>query len=269
MLNSTLRDRATALVSVKTDERQKRFIGDVSRSLKQGIEVGRSGKLIRELHRAHELEVEVRAVLCWDSLVRVHRAFGEPATDELRDDLKSFFDGALKHNADSLARSMSIFFDGIEAAGTLTLDEAIIETTAKHHVEIDLYVDSLIAAKSKPATPSTYAFYGNVGAVQTGASAVAHVVQNMGSEDRAALLQALAQTQAAIVSDNSMPDKQKQELIAVAEQCSTEVNSDNPNNTMLLAMLVTLGTAVQSIAAARPAYEALKVAVLTLGITLP
>lgn len=271
MLDSTLRERATALILVKTDDRHKRFIGDAGRSLGQSIEIGRSGKLIRELHRAHELEVEVRAVLCWESIVRVHKAFGEPFSDSLRDDLKSFFDTALKHNSDNLVDCLAIFFDGIKAAAGLNLDEAIEETAAKYHVEIDLYVDSLSAARSKspPSATNTYSFHGNVGAVQTGASAVAHVVQNIGTEDRAALLEALAQTQAVIAADKSLPAPQREELIAVAEKCAAEVNSKNPNNTILFAMLTALGTTVQSIAAGQPAYEALKVAVLALGITLP
>lgn len=271
MLDSTLRDRAIALILVKTDERQKRFIGDTGRSLGQSIEIARSGKLVRELHRAHELEVEVRAVLCWESIVRVHKALGEPVTDSLRDDLKEFFDHAVEHNSDSLSGSLAIFLDGIAAAAHLNLDEATGATTAKYHVEIDLYVDSLIVAKSKsqPAATNTYSFHGNVGAVQTGASAVAHVIQNIGTEDRAALLEALAQTQAVIAADKSLPALQREELVAVAEKCAAEVSSENPNNTMLFTLLVTLGTAVQSIAAAQPAYESLKVAVLALGITLP
>jgi hypothetical protein len=55
-------------------------------------------------------------------------------------------------------------------------------------VEIDLYIEYVTTQKEEIAVPPRYNFYGNVGAVQTGANALANVVQNLSEGDKTALM---------------------------------------------------------------------------------
>ncbi len=103
-----------------------------------------------------------------------------------------------------------------------------------------------------------FAFYGAVGAVQTGPGAVANVVQNLGAEEKHAILQALAQVRAAVIATQELA-AQRQELIEIADECSATVQSENPNNSKLRAMFDVLSSSIQTMASAQPAYQALKV----------
>jgi hypothetical protein len=80
---------------------------------------------------------------------------------------------------------------------------------------------------------------------------------------------ALAQVREALGLDVSLPERQKRESLEIADECSTQIASQSPNSTKLLNMFNVLGTAIQSIASAQPAYQALKIALLPLGIILP
>lgn len=114
-----------------------------------------------------------------------------------------------------------------------------------------------------------YNFYGAVGSVQTGANATANVVQNLGADDRASLLSAIQQVRDALSNSPSVGEQQRSELLEIADECASQMTASAPNNTKLLTMFNVLGTAIQSIASAQPAYQALKGAILPLGITLP
>lgn len=114
-----------------------------------------------------------------------------------------------------------------------------------------------------------YNFLGNVGSVQTGANAVATVVQNLGVNERASLITALQQFKNAIESEPSLTEMQKQELLEIMQNCSNEINSETPNDTKLNDMFNVLGATVQTLASAPVAYQVLKTAFLACGINLP
>ena len=114
----------------------------------------------------------------------------------------------------------------------------------------------------------SYNFYGTVGVVQTGPGAIANIVQNLGAEEKHAILEALAQVRAAVEATQELA-AQRQELVEIAEECTAIVQSQNPNNSKLRAMFDMLSSSIQTIASAQPAYQTLKVALLSLGITLP
>ena len=127
------------------------------------------------------------------------------------------------------------------------------------------------ASHVQGAYPMThnFNFHGNVGSVQTGANAIANVVQNLGADERTALVSALQQVKEAIGIAPSLAEPRRQEILKVAHECSSQIESESPNDTKLLAMFNVLGTTIQSIASAQPAYQALKTALFAIGITLP
>ena len=232
-----------------------------------------SGGRLKQVHRAHERELEVRTIIAWESLVRVHRALGAPLTGTLRDDLKAEMQSQIAAYFQEIDESFrnAMSKSRLGAGLSLDLDEAKQHVTAKQDVEIDVYVDSLsVMLSSQSATvEQSYNFYGAVGAVQTGASAVANVVQNLSSDDQRSLMTALEEVRKVLAITPDLPEQQRRDLVEIADECSSQMAAQTPNNTKLLTMFNVLGTAIQSIASAGPAYHALKSAVLPLGLTLP
>lgn len=106
---------------------------------------------------------------------------------------------------------------------------------------------------------------GNVASLQTGDNAVANVVQNFGSYERESLVTALQRIKEAIEVASSLTESKRQELLSIEQECSSQIYRESPN----FDKFMVLGTAIQSIASAQPAYLALKAAVLPLGINLP
>lgn len=274
MLDAALQARFEKLLEARIAERRKQFPLELGQIEAQAAARGmfHSSARLLQLQQAHERELEIRAILTWESLVRVHRTFGSPMSDTLREDLKAEMSGRISECSSELNWSLTARVQKTQINMTFSLDEARLAVAAKHDIEIDLYVDSLTTNSTQQGTvpmAQHYNFYGNVGSVQTGANSVANVVQNLGIDDRASLSSAIQQVKEALSVAPSIEDTQRRELIEIAEECATQIAAESPNNTKLLTMFNVLGTAIQSIASAQPAYLALKVALLPLGITLP
>ena len=80
MLDSFLLDRFKSLSAVRIAERGKAFPMELAQIDATAAATGtfHSGGRLKKVHRAHERELEVRAIIAWESLVRVHRTFGSP-----------------------------------------------------------------------------------------------------------------------------------------------------------------------------------------------
>lgn len=274
MLDPTLQARFEKLLQARIAERGKQFPLELGQIDAQAVAHGmfHSSSRLLLLQQAHERELEIRAILAWESLVRVHRTFGSPMSDNLREDLKGEMSSRIAQCFSDLNSSLIERVQKTQITMPVSLDESRIAVTAKHDIEIDLYVDSLSTnTMQQGAQPmaQSYNFYGNVGSVQTGAHSVANVIQYLGADDRASLSAALQQVKEALSVTPSIADTQRRELLEIAEECASQMAAESPNNTKLLTMLNVLGTAIQSIASAQPAYQALKMALLPVGITLP
>jgi len=227
-----------------------------------------------QLYKLLSRELEIRTVLSWEDMVRVHRVLGSKIAETLAKDFKEQLASYVQRAYDKLSMRLSQILEKAPPNVKLSLAEAFSLSIDKHNVEIDLYVDSLtIRSESLSATsPSMapqYNFYGNVGAVQTGSSSSANVIQNLGSEDRQALISALGTVKEQLLNIQDMTERKQGELKEIVEECILQSTSQSPNNTKLFGLLNILGITVQSIASAQPAYQALKTALMPLGIMLP
>ena len=133
----------------------------------------------------------------------------------------------------------------------------------------------LLGSSSTPqtqgASPMTnnYIFNGNVGSVQTGTNAVTNVIQNLGKNERASLATSLQQFKEAIEIEPSLSEPERQKLLEIAQECTSEISSESPNDTKLLNMFNVFGTTIQSLASVPAAYQILKTSFLAFGIDLP
>ncbi len=274
MLDLTLKTRFERLVEVQMTERRRQFPLELTQIDSQANARGMfhsSARIFQSL-QAHERELEIRSILTWESLVRVHRIFATPLPETLREDLKTEIHKQIEDIFVELSASLDERCKKSQLNMSVSLTDARSAIVAKHDIEVDLYVDSLsISNPEHGVRPMTqnYNFYGTIGSVQTSANAVANVVQNLGLDDRTELAAALQQVREALSNAPSILDQQRRELLEIADECTSQITAASPNNTKLLTMFNVLGTAIQSIASAQPAYQALKVAILPLGITLP
>lgn len=275
MLEPILLDRLKRLTDVAFAERQNQVPLEIMAVNAEANKRGmfHSSHRLLQIHSIYAQELGIRVQIVWQSLVRVHRTLGSSVTDSLRSDLKH----VIRDYATSIYRELTGLLEGAYSGTSITMGKANLDDARdlavdKHLAEVDVYVDSLTTAQSfSGATPvaGTYNFYGPVGAVQTGSGATANIVQTLNSEDRASLLTALAQVRTALETSSIVTEVQRTELSGIAGECERELLAANPNSTKLMALLVVLGMTIQTIANARPAYEALRTAVLPLGITLP
>lgn len=269
-----MQTRFERLIEVRIAERRKQFPIELGQIDAQANASGmfHSSRRILQSQQAHERELEVRTILAWESLVRVHRTFGCPVPDTLRDDLKTEMHKRIDEAFSELSGSLDERTKKSQLNMSVSLADAHAAVTSKHDIEVDLYVDSLSISHPEQgalAMMQNYNFYGTVGSVQTGANSIANVVQNLGPDDRVALQAALQQVREALSNAPSVGEQQRRELLEIADECSSQMATESPNNTKLLTMFNVLGIAIQSIASAQLAYQALKGAVLPLGITLP
>lgn len=271
MLDAKFMDRYSRLRDARMAERSQQFPSDLRQISARAAQRGmvQSGVHLSQVHQTHERELEIRTIIAWESLVRVQRTLGALPDDDLRVDLKRLLTAEIKSFTATLSQSLQQQLQRLPRKQDFSLEIAQQRLTQKHHVEIDLYVDSLMSSPERDPAQHQYNFYGSIGAVQTGANAQADVVQNLGADDRAALTESLALVRDAIQQTSDLAETQRNELLEIAADCEAQVVADAPNNTKLLTMLTVLGTTVQSIASVRPAYQALKSALLPLGITLP
>src|SRR5205823_2772867 len=95
------------------------------------------------------------------------------------------------------------------------------------------------------------------------------VVQNFGGQERETLLRALDVVGESVRALSEVAEAKPAEIVELTEECRVEAEKDEPNRLRLGALLAGLATAIQTTAALQPAYQALKAAMLLLGIPMP
>jgi hypothetical protein len=273
MLSDTFRERASRLIEVGFTECRRQLPLLLVKIDREATATGgyHSSARYLQIHRIVAQELHTRTIIIWRALVRVHQILGRSFTETLAQDLKSEFAFYLNEVRMELNGVLVEKIKDDKLLQRLTLDDAASDSLAKHNVEIDLYADDLrrLPAESESASlKHTYNFYGAVGTVQTGASAQANVVQHLGADEKQAILLAIAEVRKAIEAAHELGTQQG-ELIEITDECAMLTKADSPNNSKLRAMFDVLASSIQSVASARPAYEAMRAALLPLGITLP
>lgn len=272
MLSDIFKERIARLIEVGFTERRRQLPFALLKIDREAAASGgfHSSSRYLLIHRVTAQELQIRGIIVWRGLVRVHQILGSSFSETLAQDLKSEFASYLNEIRNELDKVLAERIKDDKLRDRLTLDESASDSVAKHNIEIDLYVDDLRKPSlEESASPQhTYNFYGAVGAVQTGPGAQASVVQNLGTDEKQGILLALVEVRKAIEAAHELGSQQS-ELVEITEECTTLMKADSPNNSKLRAMFDVLASSIQTVASARPAYEAMKAALLPLGITLP
>lgn len=277
MLDEKILDRVRRLVQVQFAERRKQVPNEIAR-IKEEMNVRGalySGATVKRIYDTCAREIEVRAMLAWQNLVRVHQIFCAPLTDTIATDFKEAVNNYVETTGQEVSEIMRRQVRLEEAERSLRgiggVKQHIIE---KIGVEIDLYVDSLVQGLTveeggAKLSQSKYNFYGPVGAVQTGPSASANVVQNLSTEDKDALMNALDEVKESLKKVEDIATSEREEIIDLVQDSREELQKPKPNNMKIRAILTQVGRTIQTFASLQSAYQLLKSALLPLGILLP
>lgn len=273
MIPNSVQDRADRLYKTRIAERREQLPHDIAQVRNEFARNGslQSSMYCQAIHRVCEREIEIRGVLTWQLFVRAMSALRDDALLVSRNDAKRYVSERILQSAAEVAEELKKNLYSIMKPEQLPLDKARDHAIEKHDIEIDLYFDTLSGKQTEGSKPngSTYNFYGNVSSVQTGDGATANVAQGLSASDLEVLIAALSQTKQALAETNGIAETKRSELLEIASDAEVALNSGNPNNTKLIAILNVLGTTMQSLASAQPAYQALKGALIPLGILLP
>jgi hypothetical protein len=275
MLSEKFLERATRLIENHFFERRKQTPVEITKVKEEQAERNAfySGMTISRIREICEREIEIRAVIVWQSLVRVLETLGDESSDDIAADLKQFMRESINSSFDELTHLLHQNLAKTINPQQVSLEQTRDHLIAKHEIEIDLYVDTRERRSEKNNASAgqspTYQFYGNVGAVQTGPGALANIVQNLCQEDQEAMKQALSLARDAFAAAKEVAAVKRDELVEIVDEASDELERKNPNSTKLHSLFTTVATAIQTLASAQPAYQALKGALIPLGIMLP
>ena len=120
----------------------------------------------------------------------------------------------------------------------------------------------------QPAGQPTFNFYGSVGAIQTAPNAVAHVRQQGGERDFSVLVDALMQLRNAVSAADGIDANQREKLITDIAASDAEIKRGVKDETALLKWLAGIGSIVQTLGSAQPAWEVLRAAARSVGLPL-
>ncbi|HKC81603.1 MAG TPA: hypothetical protein VKB91_10435, partial [Gemmatimonadaceae bacterium] len=151
--------------------------------------------------------------------------------------------------------------------GTLEpFDNLLIPGLRKIESEIDIALRGVTAHQSSGAT--TVNIYQPYGIVQTGAGSTATFSASF-AENRQMLVNALSAVEKAIETTQELATDQKLEAQDLIRETRTELEGKKPNSLRVRAALGVLGSVVQTLGSAAPAYNLLKSAAALFGVPLP
>jgi hypothetical protein len=247
-IDSRARDITTRLLAAELRRRDRVFAHDIAQAKE---EMGARGAM-----RSGMTVVHVR-----DLAVREFRA---------RAELNEWIDAAIDETFQLIVQRVNA--ETALLGGRARID-ILQDETAALKAEFAARADLLVASlerRAKGTDPSSvFNFYGTVGAIQTGAAPSASVSQQLGQADLAALSAALERVAEAIARSTDVTPEVRGDVDEVLVELRSEIGKPRQNSLRLRQLASGVAMTIQTVASARPAYEALKTALLAFGIVVP
>ena len=237
VLDEKLIELVDRMIRVQFKEREEQLQRDIelvqSKLVLDGH--GRSGAITQGVYDLCAHDVELRAQIVWQNLLRVLSNAGVFPSEALAEDLKKvvleYLPSIYTYPMQCLQKVVNLI--GIGPAHSLT--EARDRAIMKINTEIDLFVLSLrrhSGAKEKQGESSqpVFNFYSPVGVVQTGPNATATIAQTLTPQDREALRDALDRVKQDLVEVEKLSGYEKEEVIDLIEEGRAEIDKPKPNS---------------------------------------
>jgi hypothetical protein len=225
----------------------------------------RSGMTGQRIRDAVKAEVEIRAMLAWQTLVRILSGEPLPSDDALAEAAKRFvatvIDGDCGDLRAELERAQGL-------GGGKADDFTPLVDRALRKVNSEIEISLRKTARSAEPAATTVNIYQPYGIVQTGAGSTATFTANV-TENKQVLLQALDSVDGAIARAPELDEALRVEAAELVTEAKMEVERAIPNQLRLRSMLGGLATTIQTVGSASAAYQALKGAAALLNVHLP
>jgi len=274
-LDESLKKNIEARIRIEKEEHEEqlRLELDRIRSLAAAAGMFGSGNMLYSINETCRLAVRNRAQLIWNTIHRFITTAGISYSPSLRKELLDFFIEEFRPPDDINSLREKALTVGV--ATNQAAESQLAESFGKSRTdaleiitgEIDLFLTAMKKSESEGNKGSTMNFYAPVGSIQTGASSIAYVTQNISVDARTTLVSAFDEIVKELSQSPSVP--QNDELIELVQDARTEIAKSKPNALRLQNHIVTIATMIQAVAALKPAYGLLKAGAAYFGITLP
>lgn len=271
MLDTTITELADRMIQLQFHERTKQLDHDILLAQNDASTrgLGTSSAVIELVYNLCARDIELRALIVWQNLVRVFSQSGAQLSEMLATDLKQ---AVSRYNEAIFAEPHSRLeklVDNIRIGYRPSLTETRSRALDKVNAEIDLFVLGLNRGNESQSSQSGYVFNGPVGAVLTGPNSNANVFQTITQQDREALLAAVDLLKKGLASVDRLPAHPKEDIVELVQEAEVETRKSKPNNSRLLAIFMTVATAIQAVGSLKPAYDMLKTALIPFSVQLP
>jgi hypothetical protein len=278
VLPDEVRQTAEAIAKAHLVSRYTQFIGDVS--IAHGEMAARgmatSGMWTSRLRELCERELTARAEILWDAVTRAGARLAMIPVDGLTRDFGKWMALQISAEASRLAEVLGRSgWSGDDPAPRMREFEGRADLlVAKYNAEAEVFVDHKGhmpgAAHPTAATGTTINVAGDVyGVIQSGAGATAWVTTTLDAGAREAVSRALAILDRQFAEVRAAGGTPPPQLVEVMEDVRAEIAKPQPNGVRVKSLLTGLALSIQTAGALKAAYDALKTALLALGITLP
>lgn len=275
MLDQTIVDRIAASIPAYLSPRDRTLTDSLRAAINKLAASGMigSGNAGAQLARLGVDELTIRSKIIWNAIQRAHTASGAPLDAATSADLQRQIAHHVSAHSQQVRTIVKDAYPPLNGQIRTTImthiDDRISSLTseilAQLRVEADFYVAELQrqAAQPAPAAPITINA-AHIGAVQTGAYAVAHV--SMSAQQSARLVEELEALRQALRTSSEATDEQRTQGDEIAGELITAVKAQKPNAPKIAGLLGGLATSVQTIASLRPAWETVRDAAIAAGI---
>ena len=210
-----------------------------------------------------------RGQVILDAIKTIHQRFGLASDDHLTQELKALAGSMLETQTKNLRVAygqhlepfgISPVRDPLEYQAPMTY-AGVLNAIGLHLWEVQ---NVPMPKQTDPAL--IFNIHAPVGAIQTGANAIANVAMNWTGENVATVAKALAEFKSLLATAPDIDVQLRADLLEDVENASKELESANPEAWRLTRWLGGVGTAVQTVGALQAAWEAVKVGLRALGL---
>lgn len=274
MFDSSLTTRIRDAISVQLGPRDRTMQGNLQAQTRvlsaRGMAV--SGVAVTSYSKIAGDELRVRAGIVWGAIRRSHASMVGQADDQTLANLQGQLTEHISVHATKV-RDLAVAC--VKRMPQMRLEPSLIETTVANlarelirewSVEAQFYVDELQRAARANSSSAAITIHGNVGAVQTGSYATAHVSMTGAVRDK--LVETLETLRSDILQNAEASAEQREQATELAADVITAVKAEKPNGPKIAGLLGGLATTVQTVASLRGAWDFVRAAAIAAGIAL-
>lgn len=224
-----------------------------------------SGYVIKSIWSIAETELQKRAALLWTAFVDAHRALGNKEDEATNPEIvRDFLSKMISAEAEYLLEGARNAIPRDAPRGQDSLQRAKDQAEAIAAVTVDQHFDTLRQARQPKVTSTTINNWGSIVGLQTGAHSSISISLN--ELQRIQTVEALQLVIAALRTPQGKAAPNSANLEDIAQRSIDELRRDKPNAVVLGMWLQTLTNAVQGIASAGPAYDAMRAVLAIVGL---